>query len=182
MLGRNRYLRYIEFFSFAPLAVFFAIVEYHPAKFPDRWAYAYYYTFAPATFFALAGLLNFPRSAKLWLGTNVWFSLLGMFALTRSWELLESIGMTFQESGGFVATACIGVVSSVIAPGSFVGRVGGTMADKRYSWVLAMISVILALISFSNQGNRVISVLLPVVVFVSVSRVIGHFLRREKYV
>jgi hypothetical protein len=96
----HRFLYYFNYLAFVPLLVFTTTVQSHGAKFPDRWAYAFLYAFAPAVVFSISALAVFTRCDKLWLGTNLWFALLGALALSRAWGPLELLGTMFKESGG----------------------------------------------------------------------------------
>jgi membrane protein CcdC involved in cytochrome C biogenesis len=75
-------LKHVDIFAFLPLALFLAVAKYHTAEFPVRWAYAFLYTFVPALIFCVVGLLSFRQCTQLWLGTNLWFALLGLFAVS----------------------------------------------------------------------------------------------------
>src|SRR5688500_7263988 len=99
--SRVKSLARVDMLAFVPLLVFLSVTNFHRAEFPARWAYAYFYAFVPALIFAGIALAIFPRCAKLWLGTNVWFAMLGALTLLKAWSMLELLGKTFQESGGF---------------------------------------------------------------------------------
>lgn len=157
--------------------VFTATLQYHEAKFPDRWAYAFLYTFAPAMAFSIAALAVFPRCEKLWLGTNLWFTLLGALSAARAWGPLEFLAATFKESGGFVTTAAVGLAACLAAPGSFVGA-AASAKGARYAWLLTAIAVAAALLSYFNQGTRLFSIAVPVVIFVGSGFVLRYLLRR----
>jgi hypothetical protein len=172
----HRFLYYFNFLAFVPLLIFTTSVQSHGAKFPDRWAYAFLYTFAPSVVFSVSALAVFTRCDKLWLGTNLWFALLGALALSRAWGPLELLGTMFKESGGFVTTAIIGFVSCVAAPGSFMGA-SRSGRSARYAWLLTGIAVATAAISYFNQGVRLISIAVPIVVFLGSAIVLRRLLR-----
>jgi hypothetical protein len=168
-------LRRLDFFAFLPLVVFLATVQWHSVKFPDRWVYAYLYTLAPAVVFSALVFINFRACSKLWLGSNLWFALLGIFALFRAWVPLEFLGAGFQESGGFITTACIGIVSSFFAPGSFVGAPSSDRGiARRFDWMLTLIAIGGAIVLYLNQGNRIISISIPVLGFLIGLYIIGR--------
>ena len=172
----RRALTILDFFAFVPLLVFLAVAEFHPARFPDRWVYAYSNTFLPAMAFAAIGFAVFGRSGKVWLGTNVWFAVLGFLAIVRAWGPLKVLGYTFQESGGFVATACIGAISCVVAPGSFIGAAEASPRNQMLAICLAAIAALAAVVSYLNQGNRIMSIMLPIVLFSGAT----YWLRRDQ--
>jgi hypothetical protein len=175
----HRFLYYFNYLAFVPLLVFTTTVQYHGAKFPDRWAYAFLYAFAPSVVFSIAALAVFIRCDKLWLGTNLWFALLGAFAFSRAWGPLDLLGNTFRESGGFVTTAIIGLVSCVAAPGSFICA-SRSVRSARYAWLLTGIAVAAAAISYFNQGMRMISIAVPVVIFLGSAFVFRRLLQNSK--
>jgi hypothetical protein len=159
-------LRRVDFFAFVPLVLFLAVVKFHTAEFPVRWAYAFLYTFVPALMFCTVGLLSFRQCTQLWLGTNLWFAWLGLFAVFRAWEPLRLLGTHFQESGGFAVTALVGIFSTLFAPGSFIGAAPNpSPMAVSYSWLLVAVAVAGATVSFLSQGNRLLSITVPVVTF-----------------
>ncbi len=172
----RRSLTYANILAFIPTAIFLATVQYHDARFPDRWAYAFYYAFAPAIVFAACALAVFPRSDKLWLGTNLWFVLLGALTTGQAWEPLELLAGAFKESGGFVTTALIGLIASVAAPGSFVGARQSAMGS-RYAWLQTGIACAVATLSYLTQGTRALSVTVPVITFMASAYLLRRKLR-----
>ena len=173
----HRLLRYISFLAFVPLSVFLVTLQFHEAKYPDRWAYAFLYTFVPAVVLSVAALAIFRRCDKLWLGSNLWFSLLGSLSAAQAWGPLEFLATSFKESGGFVLTAVIGVIACVVAPGSFVG-VARSAKGAQYAWLLTAIAITVAAVSYFAQGTRHLSITVPVVVFLGSNYVLRRLLRR----
>jgi hypothetical protein len=161
----HRFLYYFGFLAFVPLLVVLTTVQYHGAKFPDRWAYGFYYALAPAVFCSAAALAAFHRCDKLWLGTNLWFALLGTLTALQAWGPLELLATAFKESGGFVTTAAVGIVACIAAPGSFVGA-SGSPRGARFAWLLTGIACVVAVLSYFTQGTRTLSITVPAVVFV----------------
>jgi len=166
--GFARFLYYVGFFAFIPLVVVLMTAQYHPAKLPDRWAYAFYYAFIPSVIFSFAALALFRRCDKLWLGTNLWFAVLGALSASKAWGPLELLANAFKESGGFVVTAAIGVVAYVLAPGSFIGG-DGSARSAHDAWRLTAVACTVAVLSYLTQGTRTLSITLPAVLFVGVA-------------
>ncbi len=166
--GVDKGLHYFGLLAFIPLVVVLATAHYHPAKLPDRWAYAYYYAFGPSVIFSVAALVQFRRCDKLWLGTNLWFALLGALSASKAWGPLELLATEFKESGGFVVTAAIGIVACVVAPGSFIGEQGSARSTN-YAWRLTAVACAVAALSYFTQGARMFSITLPASVFVGVA-------------
>ena len=167
-IGVAKILYYVGFFAFIPLVVVLTTVQYHPAKLPDRWAYAFYYAFIPSVIFSFAALALFRRCDKLWLGTNLWFALLGTLSASKAWGPLELLANAFKESGGFVVTAAVGVVACLVAPGSFVGGQGSSRSAHD-AWRLTAVACAVAVLSYLMQGTRTLSITLPAVLFVGVA-------------
>ena len=173
-------LRRVDYFAFVPLLLFLALIKFHTAEFPVRWAYAFLYTLVPALIFCSVGLISFRQCTQLWLGTNLWFALLGFLAVFRAWEPLRVLGTFFQESGGFALTALVGVFSTLVAPGSFIGAPPNPCPmAMRYSWLLVAVAVGGATVSFLSQGNRVLSITVPVVTFTVANFAIRRALTRR---
>jgi len=178
--GPKSALARADVFAFIPLLVFLGVVRYHHIEFPTRWAYAYVYTFLPAFVFSVIAVLSFTTASKLWLGTNIWFAMLGFLALIKAWGPLEVLGTSFQESGGFVATALIGAVSTLFARGGFIGQSQApTWLIRRCSWWLVAAATASALLSFVAQGHRLWSIMLPVLLFMSASVILRRRLRHH---
>jgi len=173
----RRLLPYLDFLAFVPLAVLLAVVRNHDAQFPERWAYAYFYAFWPALAFGAIGFAYFPRSEKLWLGNNVWLAILGALTHAQAWPQLRVLASAFQESGGFVITAVIGLAACILAPGSFVGAPRSSSRGARYAWLLTVVAAGVATLSFFNQGTRSLSVAVPVVLFVGTRIALTRHLR-----
>jgi hypothetical protein len=170
-------VRCANFLAFLPTAVFLATVQYHQAPFPERWAYAFYYAFVPAVLFAAFGLAQFLHSDKLWLGTNLWFSVLGSLTAVKAWNVLEVLAGAFKESGGFIATAAMGLIAGLVAPGSFVGVRQSKLAS-RYAWWLAGVACAASTLSYFTQGTRTLSITVPVLVFIACNLAVRRALRR----
>jgi hypothetical protein len=119
----------------------------------------------------------FSRCDKLWLGTNLWFSLVGALSFIQAWGPLELLAGTFKESGGFVTTAAIGVAACVTVPGSFVGA-PRTGRAARYAWVLTGVAIAMAVLSYFAQGTRLLSITVPVFIFIASNFILRHLLRR----
>lgn len=173
----HRLLRYLGFLAFVPLSVFLATLQFHDAKYPDRWAYAFLYAFVPAVLFSFAALAIFTRCDKLWLGSNLWFSVLGALSAAQAWGPLEFLATSFKESGGFILTAVIGVIACVAAPGSFLG-VPRSARGAKYAWLLTAIAITVAAVSYLAQGTRHLSITVPVVAFLAANYVLRRLLRR----
>jgi hypothetical protein len=178
--SRTKWLVRTDLFAFVPLLIFLGVTNFHPADFPARWAYAYFYTFVPALVFTAIAIAVFPACGKLWLGTNAWFAVLGALTVLKAWPTLELLGKTFQESGGFVTTAAICCVTAAVSPGSLIGAPALAVGEaRRHALLLVGAAVVGAAVSYLMQGTRLLSITLPVVLFVGATWYMRRNIRRR---
>jgi hypothetical protein len=114
---------------------------------------------------------------RLIIGANLWLVFGGAAAFLEQWWLLK-IYQRFGEASLFTSILVVGLLSTVLSPAGFIGKLGNKAIVRQRS-VLLLLAVLVA-IAIYYQGNVKFAAVLPVIALSWFNRLLRHAVTNER--
>lgn len=164
--------------QFLPLSAFASFAFWNGIPTNERWIQSF-------EFGATAGIIQLviiyfqPNPVnRLILGANLYLIVGGVAAFLQQWWLFKLYG-SLQESAIFISIMGVGLVSTFSTAAGFLSvKTAVKEKVKTYSYCLLAATAIALLCSLQFQGNRLWSVIMPIIILALLQRFLSHKLRK----
>lgn len=164
--------------QFLPLSSFASFAFWNGVPTSERWIQAF-------EFGAVAGLIQLmvvffqPNPVnRLIFGANLYLIVGGLAAFFQQWWLFKLYG-SLQESAIFIFIFCVGLVSTFTTTAGFLSvQTNAKERVRNYSYCLLAATAIALMCSLLFHGNRVWSVVVPIIVLALLQRLFSYKLKQ----
>ncbi|MDO8345887.1 MAG: hypothetical protein Q7T48_22000 [Cellvibrio sp.] len=164
--------------QFLPLSSFASFAFWNGVPTSERWIQAFEYG-------TVAGLIQLmiiffqPNPVnRLILGANLYLIVGGLAAFFQQWWLFKLYG-SLQESAIFIFIFCVGLVSTFATTAGFLSvQTDAKERVRNYSYCLLAATAIALVCSLLFQGNKALSVVIPIIVLALLQRYFTYKLKQ----